>query len=232
MPKCFEDLEPRRIEEIPPTTINRARFMKERMMNSCPYVGVVREKILEWLLSFDGEISLKMFNSQLSKLSPRTEVAIQQLEDSKGYRIIRRPPIEHKPPLTDSLLDRLLEDKFVAFYGKGAAREFAKAMEVLASMPSVYVLDVSELFSEYKDYQHRGKSDTMLAKASSCEILVIKGFIHKLYAQWHHREALERLGRERVAKGKPILSDVHFYNWQWDLKDFFSLFKIYSIDAD
>lgn len=223
--KLFEEYKPEVVVREP-EPVDSSSFIKLNLMKSVDRDKDTRDKIQAWLFSFDGAITKAAFSQQMKRLSKDAAVAASQLLKATGRRVIPLPPPEAKPRLEQPLVAQMLEDRFVAIYGRGFKSALKEAVRMLREAGEVYVLQVEELILQFKSYEDKGKAPEMIDKAIESDFLVIVDLEMPIHIEWHIREAIERIGRRREAQGKPIISTWCRFN---DVNDFFQAFKIYYV---
>ena len=225
--KLFENQPPvERKEPVKPEADNSA-FIKRNLMKSVDRSPEVYKAVEEWLFSFMGGISKISFQAQMKRLDWDDQKALAQLEKAKGRRIIPLPPPPKMPPLPQPLMAQMLEDEYVAVYGRKFRPAIKEVIQQLRTCGNVYVLSIEELIVEFKSYNDKGKSPQMIEQAIEADFLVIVDLEMTIYLEWHIVEAIERIGRMREAQHKPIISTWNRYN---DCNSFFERFKIYCIE--
>jgi len=225
--KLFENQPPvERKEPVKPEVDNSA-FIKRNLMKSVDRSPEVYKAVEDWLFSFVGGISKISFQAQMKRLDWDDQKALAQLERAKGRRVIPLPPPPKMPPLPKPLLEQMLDDLYVAVYGRKFRPAIKEVIQQLKTCGSVYVLSIEELIVEFKSYNNKGKSPQMIEQAIEADFLVIVDLEMTIHLEWHINEAIERIGRMREAQNKPIISTWNRYN---DCNAFFERFKIYCIE--
>ena len=224
----FENMEHRTLEEAQPEspTIDKAVFIKKNLLKNCSRSGEVYKAVEKWLFSFEGALTKKVFEHQMKRLDFNDSVALSQLERAMGKRRIPLPPPPKKPPLVKSLMEQVLEDKYVAIYGRGFKKVIAEGIKQFRTCGDVYVLSVEELILNFKSYEDKGKAPQMIDKAIQCDFLFVVDLEMPITIEWHIREAVERIGRKREEAGLPIVSTWCRFN---DVNAYFERFKIYYV---
>ena len=225
--KLFENQTPVERKEPERPVVDNAAFIKRNLMKSVDRNPEVYKAVEDWLFSFVGGISKVSFQAQLKRLDWNDEVALSQLEKAKGRRVIPLPPPPKMPALPKPLVEQMLEDTYVAVYGRKFKPAIKEVVAQLKECGNVFVLQMEDLILQFKDYYNKGKSPQMIEQAIECDFLVIVDLEMTIHLEWHIVEAIERIGRMREAKQKPIISTWNRYN---DCNKFFERFKIYCIE--
>ena len=224
--KLFEEVKPeQKIVEKP--IVDNAEFIKRNLMKSVQRTGAVYNAIADWLFSFEGGITKKLFDAQMKRLDWDDEKALEQLSRAKGKRTIPLAPAPKMPKLEGTLIEKMLEEKYVAVYGRKFKPAIKELVSQLKECGTVYVLQVEELILQFKDYEHKGSSPQMIDSAIGADFLVIVDLEMPIHIEWHIHEALNRIGRKRFEAKKPIVSTWCRFN---DVNDFFSHFKVYVVE--
>lgn len=224
--RLFEQVKPRPQEKREPPKSDSSAYIKSNLMKSVDRDEATRKLIEEWLFSFEGAITRKMFDQQIKRLSYDAATAAQQLQRAKGRRSIPLPPPEQKPSLQQPLYMQMAEDTFVAVYGRKFKPAIKEAVKTLRELGEVYVLQVEELILQFKSYDDKGTAPQMIDKAIECDFLFVVDLEMPIHIEWHVHEAISRIGRRREAMKKPIISTWCRFN---DVNDFFERFKIYHV---
>lgn len=225
--KFFEDHKPPR-QENTPVKVDSSSFIKQNLLKGVDKPQEIFKAIEAWLFSFEGAMSKKLFEAQLKRLDFDARTAIEQLEKAKGYRRIPLPPPPKMPPLEKPLIEQMLETPFTAIYGRGFRKVFKSALDELKALGKTYVLSVEDLIIEFKDYNDKGKAPHMIQDAIDADFLFVAGIERPIHLEWHIREAIERIGRQREEKGNhPIISTWHRFN---DCNQFFERFSIFIVE--
>lgn len=224
--KLFEQVKPVEHEAPVATRSDPAEFIKRNLMKSVDRSKEIRDAIEQWLFSFDGGITKDAFMWQMKRLDFDDEVAFAQLERAQGRRTIPLPPPPKKPKLEKSLVEQMLEDTYVAVFGRKFKAAVKEANNELKQCGEVYVLQVEDLILQFKSYEDKGSSPQMIDKAIECDFLIVVDLEMTIHLEWHIREALNRILRKRVAAKKPIISTWNRFN---DVNDFFEKFKVYEV---
>ena len=222
--KNFEDAPIERKEVVRPVA-DGSQFIKDNMMKSVNRNEQVRQAVREWLFSFEGGMTRKAFDQQMKRLDFDDDIAISQLAKADGRRVIPLPPPPEMPKLEKPLIEQMVEDSYVAVYGRKFKEAIHDAVKDLKTCGSVYVLQVEHLLLEFVDYEHRGKSADMIQSALDADFLIIVDLEMPIHLTWHVHEAISRIGRMRAEAKKPIISTWCRFN---DCNDFFERFKIYN----
>lgn len=221
--KEFSDIDMTPREELPPDPYAP---IKIRMVQGLARSERIRKLVEDWITSFRGGITKAAYEGQMKRLDYDDNIAETQLLKAKGKRIIPLPPPPEKPRLTKSLLEQMVEDKYVAVYGRGFKSAIKEVIKQLRECGTVYVLEVERLCLEFVNYDNKGKSPQMLMDAIEADFLVIVDLEMPIHLEWHIREAIERIGRLREEKDRPIISTWCRFN---DCNAFFERFKIYNV---
>lgn len=224
MSKFFEDLEIER-KEIEKPVVNSDAFIKSNLLKGVTRTGDVYNALRDWLFSFEGGMTRKAFDQQVKRLDWDDAKALEQLKRALGKRVIPLPPPPKMPKLEKSLVEQMVDDKYVAVFGRKFKEQIHDAVKVLKDCGSVYVLEVEHLLVEFVDYEHRGKSVEMIQNALDADFLIIVNLEMPIHLTWHVHEAISRIGRLRKEADKPIISTWCRFN---DCNDFFEMFKIYD----
>ncbi len=225
--KFFEDYTPPR-QENTPVKVDSSSFIKQNLLKGVDKPQEIYKAIEAWLFSFEGAMSRKLFDAQLKRLDHDAKTALQQLEKAKGYRRIPLPPPPKMPLLEKPLIEQMLETPFVAIYGRGFKKVFKETLNELKQLGEAYVLSVEDLIIEFKAYNDKGKAPYMIQKAIDADFLFIAGLERTIHLEWHIREAIERIGRQREEKGnRLIISTWHRFN---DCNQFFERFSIFMVE--
>ena len=224
--KLFED-KPVEHKEIAKPVVDNSNFIKKNLMKSVDRAPEVYKSVEDWLFSFQGAMSKASFEAQMKRLDWDDQKALAQLEKAKGRRIIPLSPPPKMPPLPKPLVEQMLEDTYVAVYGRKFKSAVKEAISQLKTCGDLYVLSIEELILQFKSYSDKGKAPQMIDKAIDCDFLVIVDLEMTIHLEWHINEAIERIGRMREAKHAPIISTWNRYN---DCNEFFKRFKIYCIE--
>ena len=139
----------------------------------------------------------------------------------------RTGTVPKMPKLEGTLIEKMLEEKYVAVYGRKFKPAIKELVSQLKECGVVYVLQVEELILQFKDYEHKGSSPQMIDSAIGADFLVIVDLEMPIHIEWHIHEALNRIGRKRFEAKKPIVSTWCRFN---DVNDFFSHFKVYVVE--
>lgn len=223
--KFFEN-RPVERKEVQKPVVDSSEFIKNNLMKSVDRSKEVRDAVRKWLFSFDGAITKKAFEHQMRRLDFDDEKALEQLERALGRRTIPLPPAPRPPKMQGSVIENMVKDTYVAISGRGYKNVIREAVKELKQFGTVYVLSVEELIVEFKSYEEKGNSPQMIEKAIEADFLVIVDLEIPMTLEWHIREAINRIGRLRSKYKKPIISTWNRFN---DVKDFFKMFKIYSV---
>lgn len=224
--KLFEQVKPE-IKQVRAPTYDDSWYIKRNLLRSVTKTGEVYSLIEQWLRSFEGGMSKRSFDQQMKRLDWDDTIATTQLQRAMGRRVIPLPPPPKKPALPKNLVEQMLDDTYVAVYGRKFRPAIKEAVSQLKQCGQVYVLQVEQLILEFKDYEHKGESPQMIDKAIDCDFLVIVNLEMTIHIEWHIHEALNRILRFRQRQNKPIISTWNRYN---DVNDFFEAFKIYIVE--
>lgn len=224
--KMFEDTKVE-IKQVERPEVDSGDFVKRNLMKSVDRSDKVRTAVEKWLFSFGGGITRKAFDQQLKRLDWDDEIALSQLAKADGRRVIPLPPLPKKPKLDKPLLEKMLDEQYVAVYGRKFKPAIKEVVKQLRECGKTYVLQVEELLMQFVDYEHRGTSPQMLEQAVEADFLVIVDLEMPIHLTWHVHEAISRIGRMREAKKKPIISTWCRFN---DCNDFFERFKVYVVE--
>ena len=225
--KMFEQLKSEEHKEIKKVEVDNADFIKRNLMKSVDRSPQVYSMVERWLYSFRGGITKDAFLWQLKRLDWNDDVAIGQLEKAIGRRTIPLPPPPKKPILDMPVVEKIIEEPYVAISGKKFKSVIKQAVLDLKQCGTVYVLQVEELILQFKSYNDKGSSPQMIDKAIECDFLVIVDLEMPIHIEWHIHEALNRILRFRLKSTKPIVSTWNRFN---DVNDFFEKFNIYSTE--
>ena len=225
--KLFEQLQPTKREEEVVLKADSSAFIKENLLKSVDRDECTRELVRDWLYSFEGALTKKMFDQQMKRLDYDPAIAAQQLAKAKGRRTIPLPPPEKKPRLTQPLMAQMVDDMYVAVCGRGYKAAIKDAVKSLREVGDVYILQVEELILQFKSYEDKGSAPQMIDRAIECDFLVIVDLEIPIHIEWHVHEAISRIGRKRESAKKPIISTWNRFN---DVNDFFERFKVYSAE--
>lgn len=226
--KMFEDIKTvEKTEEPKSPTVVKDRFIKQNLLKSTTRTGEVYKLIEKWLYSWEGGMTKKVFAHQMKRLDWDDDIATSQLQRAIGKRVIPLPPPPKKPPLTKSLMEQMVEDTYVAVYGRKFRGVIKEAVKQLKECGEVYILEMEELILEFKGYEDKGKSPYMIDKAIGCDFLVVVDLEKPIHLEWHIAEAITRIGRKRMQAKKPIVSTWNRFN---DCNEFFEAFKIYIVE--
>ena len=215
------DMTPR--EELPPDPYAP---IKVRMVQGLTRSERIRKLVEDWITSFRGGITKVAYDSQIKRLDYDDDIAETQLQRAMGKRVIPLPPPPEKPRLTKPLLEQMVEDKYVAVYGRKFKPAIKEVVKQLKECGTVYVLEVESLIIEFKSFDDKGKSPHMIEDAIDADFLVIVDLEMPIHLEWHIREAIERIGRRREEANKPIISTWCRFN---DCNAFFERFHIYVV---
>lgn len=222
----FEDMPIERKEVIVPAA-DGSQFIKDNMLKSVNRSEPVRQAVRKWLFSFEGGMTRKAFDQQMKRLDFSDDIAISQLAKADGRRVIPLPPPPKMPALDKPLLEKMLDEKYVAVYGRKFKPAVKEVVKQLRECGKTYVLQVEELILQYINDENRGTSPQMIQDAVEADFLVIVDLEMPIHLAWHIHEAISRIGRMREAKGKPIISTWCRFN---DCNDFFERFHIYVVE--
>ncbi len=213
--------------EVEKPKVDNSAFIKNNLMKSVDRSTEVRKAVEEWLFSFDGAITKATFAHQIRRLDWDDEKALEQLERAKGRRTIPLPPPPKLPKLEGKLLEKMVEHNYVAVVGRGAFKEeLENAEKRLKEFGTVYVLSIEELIVEFKGYYEKGNSPHMIERAIETDFLIIMDLQMPIHLEWHIREAIERIGRMREERERPIISTWNRFN---DVNEFFKRFRMYQV---
>lgn len=221
----FEDAPIKKQEPV--RVFDESQFIKDNLMKSVDRSELVRKAVRTWLLSFEGGMTRKAFDQQLKRLDWNDDIALSQLARAEGRRVIPLPPPPKKPALDKPLLEKMLDETYVAVYGRKFKPAIKEVVKQLRECGKTYVLQVEELLMQFIDYEHRGTSPQMIEQAVEADFLVIVDLEMPIHLTWHVHEAISRIGRMREAKKKPIISTWCRFN---DCNDFFERFKVYVVE--
>lgn len=228
--KFFDEIEPNKTDVI--IQQPKVEFQKAGLLRSVGDFSVeVLGAIEKWLFSFPTGMTKDAFQRQIAHLDSDPKIALQQLHDAYGYRVIR-PHKESFPVLSKSFLECIADEKlFITITGKRKVCEkyVLDAIHALRAYGSVYVLDCAIVFSELKSSRERGSTDDLLSKAQKCDFLIIEGLAQDIgyvsnVACW----SLVSLVNARVGQNKPILARYNSYK---GLKAIYEKCPIYSLEG-
>ena len=225
--KLFEQIQQVERPEPQKAEVDSSEFVKRNLMKSVDRSPEIRDAVEKWLFSFKGGITKDAFMWQMKRLDYDDSIAFAQLERAVGRRTIPLPPPPKKPKLEKSLVEQMLEDNYVAVYGKAFRQAIKEANAELKECGQVYVLQVEDLILQFKSYEDKGAGPQMIDKAIECDFLIVVDLEMTIHLEWHIREALNRILRKRMADKKPIISTWNRFN---DVNDFFEKFKIYRVE--
>lgn len=225
--KLFEELKPVEHTEPPKVKVDASEYVKHNLMKSVDRSPEIRAAVERWLFSFEGGITKEVFQYQMKRLDFDDCIAFSQLEKAVGRRTIPLPPPPPKPKLPKSLVEQMLDDTYIAVFGKGFKPAIREANRQLKECGAVYVLSVEDLILQYKSYADKGSAPQMIDNAIDCDFLIVVDLEMTIHIEWHIHEALNRILRKRQASHKPIISTWNRFN---DVNDFFEKFQIYSVD--
>lgn len=225
--KLFEQQEVIKHEVEEPVQKDKAYFIKRNLLNNVNRNPKVYDAIEKWLMSFEGAMSKAIFSQQMKRLNFDDEVALSQLEKAIGRRVIPLPPPPKMPAIPKPLVEQMLDDNYVAVTGRKFRGAIKESIQMLKTCGVVYVLPVEDLIVEFKSYEDKGRAPKMIEKAIEADFLIVVGLERAIHLEWHIAEAINRIGRLREQRKKPIISTWNRYN---DCNEFFKRFKIYSID--
>lgn len=208
----------------------KVEFQKAGLLRSVGDFSIeVLDAIEKWLFSFPTGMTRDAFQRQLAHLDSNPEVAIQQLKDAHGFRVIRKHKEEY-PKLEKSFIECVADGElYITIEGakKTCEKYVLQAIKDLKPHGSVYVLDCAVLFSELKSARERGGSDERLKEAQKCDFLIIENLAQSIgyvsnVACW----ALIAMVNARVESNKPILARHNEYKV---LKPIYEKCPIYSL---
>lgn len=208
----------------------KVEFQKAGLLRSVGDFSIeVLDAIEKWLFSFPTGMTKDAFQRQLSHLDKDPKIALKQLKEAKGYRVIKGHQ-ETFPEMEKSFIECIADgNMFVTVEGsKKACESFVlAAIRDLRECGEVYVLDCAVVFSELKSARERGCTDDMFSKAKKCDFLILENLAQSIgyvsnVACWE----LIALVNARVEQSKPILAR---YNEYKNLKPIYEKCKVYSL---
>lgn len=200
--------------------------IKVRMMQGLERSDEVRKAVEVWITSFRGGITKEAYQRQIKRLDFDDNTALAQLKRAIGRRVIPLPPPPQKPSLDKPLLEKMVEDQYVAVYGRGFRTAIREAIPQLRACGVLYILEVERLCTEFVNYDNKGCAPRMIQDAIEADFLIVVGLEMPIHLEWHIREAIERIGRLREEQKRPIISTWCRFN---DCNSFFERFKIYHV---
>lgn len=228
--KFFDEIELDNTDEV--IQQPKVEFQKAGLLRSVgDFSNEVLAAIEKWLYSFPTGMTKEAFNRQLSHLSDDAKVALKQLKDARGYRVIRAVKEEY-PVLRKSFAECIASELlFVTITGKRSVCEqyVLDAIHTLKSYGSVYVLDCAVLFSELKSSRDRGCTDELLDIAKKCDFLIIEnldqsiGYVSNV-ACW----SLISLVNARYEFKKPVLARYNSYK---NLSAIYDKCTVYALEG-
>lgn len=224
--RLFENVQPVAHEQPTRPEYDSSQFVKLNLMKSVDRSTAIRDAVQSWLFSFDGGITKAAFEHQMKRLDYDDEIAFSQLERAKGRRTIPLPPPPKKPRLEGTLVEQMLEDTYVAVFGRKFKPEIKASRQALQECGETYVLSVEDLILQFKSYDDKGSSPHMIEKAIEADFLIVVDLEMPIHIEWHIHEALNRILRKRKELKKPIISTWNRFN---DVNDFFESFKVYEV---
>lgn len=225
--KMFEQLKSEEQKEVKRVEVDNSEFIKRNLMKSVDRSSQVYSMVERWLYSFKGGMTKDAFLGQLRRLDWNDDIAIGQLEKAIGRRTIPLPPPPKKPVLDMPVVEKIIEEPYVAISGKKFKSVIKQAVSDLKQCGTVYVLQVEELILQFKSYDDKGSSPHMIDRAIECDFLIVVDLEMPIHIEWHIHEALNRILRFRLKGNKPIVSTWNRFN---DVNDFFEKFNIYSTE--
>ena len=170
----------------------------------------------------------KTFTNQLCRLEQDDTVALKQLSDSKGKRVIRLPPRQRPPKIAlRNIAFELTQHNFVIIEGQTGRDLINKFRSTLPDL-GTYVLDMNELVLEYVDYQHRGRAGDIIESANRADVLFIMGLEKSIALPYHIKDTLYQLASVRAKqKDKYTISTWNFTH-EWYIPDYSKFFTHFS----
>lgn len=204
--KSFDELEIKQEENKP---IDKTTFQKQRLLLNVARDKVIIDALNNWLLSFEGGISKELFMKQVYKLDWNNEVALQQIEKSRGKRSISKPhQIKNPLPVIKDIVQELAENNLfiavaVTIYN---IKEFVRnTYQTLKPLGNAFVLDLDDLRVNWVTKFEKGNSEQTLKSARDAEFLIIIGYeIPQDLARWIG-DAVATVIRYRISKDLPII---------------------------
>lgn len=226
--KFFDEIESEKTDVV--IQQPKVEFQKAGLLRSVGDFSIeVLEAIEKWLYSFPSGMTKDAFQRQISHLDKDPAIALQQLRDAYGYRVIKVRKQTY-PPLSKRFIECIADEQlFVSIVGtrKQCEKYVLDTIHSLREFGNVYVLDCAILFSELKSSRERGTSDDLLEKSKKCDFLIIEGLDQDIgyvsnVACW----SLVSLVNARVEQKKPILARYNSYK---GLSAIYEKCPIYSI---
>jgi hypothetical protein len=229
MKKTLEDLKRNTIPEQPimkPQT-DKQMFAKHGMIKSVGRSEAVRFAVLDWLLSFQGGITSKALEAQVIRLDADDNKAIQQLELSRGKRILANPPREKPPKLETEIIDALEKNNSVAVEAS-RGRKLIESFIKDCTQIGTYTLDINELALEYVDYNHKGRAGEIIHEASRAEVLIILGLEKPISLAYHLRDTIFQIIAVREKDQSKYTLSTWNYTHGWYMPEVEKLLTHYS----
>lgn len=209
--KFFEDIV--NDKPIPVVQQPRVDFQKKGLLNSVGDFSIrVLDAIERWLFSFPSGMTKDAFKRQIEKLDRDEEIALGQLKDAKGFRIIKKYIADWDYPTADKSFAEFIANNqmFITIRSKNkklCEKYVLSAIKDLKPFGAVYILDCAVLFANLVNSANRGSSDELVSQARKCDFLIIEnldqdiGRVSKA-STW----AINTIVNERFELGKPILA--------------------------
>lgn len=228
MKKFFDEIEIENTDAV--IQQPKVEFQKAVLLRSVgDYSVEVLAAIEKWLFSFPTGMTKEAFQRQLNNLDKNSEIALQQLKDAHGFRVIKKHKDEY-PILTKSFMECIADGQlFITIDGKKKACEkyVLQAIRDLKSYGDVYVLDCAIIFDELRSARDRGTSDSLLTKAQKCDFLIMENLAQSIgYVSNVSCWSLTSLVNARVEKELPILARHNTYK---NLSPIYEKCPIYSL---
>lgn len=230
MRKTLGDLT-RRPEErkvaITSPQLDKQGHIKRNQSRSVNRSPEVQSAVLEWLLSFDGGMTTKSFEAQIIRLDADDDKAMQQLQMSRGKRILSNPPRIKPPKLETDIIQALAQNSAIAIEAASGRKRIEK---FISNCPEIgtYILDMNELASEYIDYSNRGKAGQIIHDSKRAEVLIILGLDRPISLAYHIRDTLYQIVALRLKDGNKYTLSTWNYTHDWYMPEVKDLLIHYS----
>lgn len=224
--KSFDDIEPEKVEPSP--VYDKYSIQKQRLLFNVSRSKEVCDALAAWLQSFEGGMSKELFMKQIVKLNFDDDIAVDQINRSKGRRSIAKQKRPTLPPMTDVIQLLANGTLFIAVNGTDKAiKKFVRnTYRTLKDLGKTFVLDLDELRIEWTDKYVFGNSKELLQKAKESEFLIIVGFeVPQELSRWIG-DALGTLRRYRIEKNLPIVMPYARYLEEGRVLDNFTCYQV------
>lgn len=158
-------------------------FQKRNLLKSVgDFTMPVLSAIERWLFSFPTGMTRDMFDRQMRNIDKDEAIALTQLKDAHGFRVIKKNKEKH-PELKRSFMECVASEQYCLTItgSKSACQEYVmRAIKDLQSFGSVYVFDSEVYFSNFRSLKNKGNADELISAATKCDFLIIENLAQNI----------------------------------------------------